>query len=1506
MLHLFAVWGIALKTISKCKVTGRYFGLTCSVALAMALLFILLAVGDTGRVQAQTTGDCSNGVAVAQPSANPGLVSDCEALLAARDTLAGNTSLNWSADVNIRAWDGVFVDSLLNRVVALDLSATLDSEGKALTGQLPPELGRLTYLETIFLGNPNTVCNSEGDECREVDEREHHRLTGPIPAELGNLSNLERLWLFDNQLTGEIPPELGNLANLEVLWLNSNNLSGDIPAELGDLSNLEELLLSDNNLSGEIPAELGGLSNLEWLWLSGNQLTGCIPSDLGDVQDNDLDELGLPFCGSLVTPSPTPEPTPEPTPIPTPSPTATPEPAPTPEPPADSCVSAVSGNGAISGSWDSDCASEDRSGSYASYHTFTLTESANVTIAAESGVDTYLNLLEGAGREGTILHYNDDHDSSEFTLASSTDSGISETLSAGTYTIEVTTYDAGETGEFTLTISGLPAAITPTPEPSPTPGPSPEPTPTPSPTPEPPADECTATVSGDGTITGSWEINCASEGRSGSYASYYPFTLTESADVTITVESSVDTYLFLRQGDGRDGSVVDENDDHDTSDFSLASTTDSGISESLEAGSYTIEVTTYTAGETGEFTLTIGGLPAAVTLTPTPEPTPTPTPSPTATPEPTPTPVDECVEAVSGNGATTGNWSSDCASEGRDGNYASYYTFTLAESADVTITAESGVDTYLYLREGDGRDGTVLHENDDHDTSEFALAASTDSGISASLSAGSYTIEVTTYDAEETGDFTLTISGLPAAVTPTPTITIAFGDLNWPSVRLQTRIAQYIAEMGYGYSTSVESGTARPLFQALRAGNIDVLMEVWLPNQEEDWEEALAEGAVSSPGRSLGTDWQSAFVIPKYLQEQYPDLDSVEDLKEEQYRSLFATDETDGKARLVSCVIGWQCEGVNAKQIEGYGLSEHVHIVNPASGYALSADLTEAYENEEPWLGYQWGTSDTALLLDLVRLEEPAHSDECWATTMACAYEDSTVLVAVNAELPDSAPDFVDVLTEWDFNVDGVYKPVFRWQADNPDANTKDAALWWLRGNNDVWTEWVTADASAAIQESLDSDEIPDGWPEAPSITPEPTPTPTPTPEPPADSCVGTVSGNGTTTGNWSSDCASEGRSGSYASYHTFTLTETADVTITAESGVDTYLFLREGAGRDGSVVDENDDHDTSEFSLASTTDSGISESLDAGSYTIEVTTYTAGETGEFTLTISGLPAALTPQPSMDRAALVALYNATNGDNWTDKENWLSDEPLGEWQGVTTDDDGRVTQIRLWENNLIGSIPADLGNLTSLQRLGLWSNDLSGEIPSELGNLSSLEQMSLDDNQLSGEIPAELGNLSNLSELYLYENQLSGGIPTELGRLTELTGLYLRGNQLNGEIPAELGNLANLRLLTLSNNQLSGGIPTELGRLTELTGLYLRRNQLSGEIPSEFGRLSNLNSLRLEENQLSGEIPSELLALPDLEIMTLWGNQFHGDILTHSSDRNALTSLYNATSGAGWTVTCRT
>ena len=309
-----------------------------------------------------------------------------------------------------------------------------------------------------------------------------------------------------------------------------------------------------------------------------------------------------------------------------------------------------------------------------------------------------------------------------------------------------------------------------------------------------------------------------------------------------------------------------------------------------------------------------------------------------------------------------------------------------------------------------------------------------------------------------------------------PRETIIFSDLNWSSAQLQNRIAQYIVEKGYGYPTDVVFGATLPLFNGLRNGDTHVTMEIWLPNQDEAWNEARANGEVYSVGLSLGKDWQSAFVIPRYLQEQYPELDSVDDLTDQQFKDLFKTAETGDKARLVSCVIGWACEVVNKAQVTGYGLDDHVEIINPGDGAALNADIYGAYEREEPWLGYQWGTNDPALKLDLVRLMEPQYTDQCWFTTKACAYEDATILIAVVPDLPARAPDVVTMLQAWDFNID-IYKAAVQWQDANPDANTNATALWWLNSNQDIWGQWVTSEAAESITIALAAGEIPDGWP---------------------------------------------------------------------------------------------------------------------------------------------------------------------------------------------------------------------------------------------------------------------------------------------------------------------------------------------------------------------------------------------------------------------------------------------
>lgn len=208
------------------------------------------------------------------------------------------------------------------------------------------------------------------------------------------------------------------------------------------------------------------------------------------------------------------------------------------------------------------------------------------------------------------------------------------------------------------------------------------------------------------------------------------------------------------------------------------------------------------------------------------------------------------------------------------------------------------------------------------------------------------------------------------------------------------------------------------------------------------------------------------------------------------------------------------------------------------------------------------------------------------------------------------------------------------------------------------------------------------------------------------------------------------------------------------------------------------------------------------------------------------------PHNDRDKAALIDFFFATNGAQWGANTNWLSDRPLGEWEGVSVDGRGRVTGLFLSGGHLEVEVP--ISALTRLDQLRvLWiHNALGGEIPPELGDMKNLAWLNLEDNQLTGEIPPELGKLKNLGWLNLEHNLLLGDIPPELGSLSNLESLMLEYNRLSGEIPPELGNLSSLLSLTLRENRLSGDIPQELGKLGNLKKLWLRGNDLTGCIPA--------------------------------------------------------------------------
>ncbi len=161
-----------------------------------------------------------------------------------------------------------------------------------------------------------------------------------------------------------------------------------------------------------------------------------------------------------------------------------------------------------------------------------------------------------------------------------------------------------------------------------------------------------------------------------------------------------------------------------------------------------------------------------------------------------------------------------------------------------------------------------------------------------------------------------------------------------------------------------------------------------------------------------------------------------------------------------------------------------------------------------------------------------------------------------------------------------------------------------------------------------------------------------------------------------------------------------------------------------------------------------------------------------------------------DSLALVAIYNSLGGSDWTDNTNWLTGN-LDTWSGIYMAD-GRVTHIDLSNNNLIGSLPQELGNLTQLKSF----------------NMST--------NQITGEIPAGLWQLDSLINISLFLNDLSGTLPEAIGNLTKLESFDIGDNNFTGTLPDTLSSLDSLSLLAMGNNDLTDTIPPLSNALTEL------------------------------------------------------------------------------------------
>jgi Leucine-rich repeat (LRR) protein len=270
-----------------------------------------------------------------------------------------------------------------------------------------------------------------------------------------------------------------------------------------------------------------------------------------------------------------------------------------------------------------------------------------------------------------------------------------------------------------------------------------------------------------------------------------------------------------------------------------------------------------------------------------------------------------------------------------------------------------------------------------------------------------------------------------------------------------------------------------------------------------------------------------------------------------------------------------------------------------------------------------------------------------------------------------------------------------------------------------------------------------------------------------------------------------------------------------------------------------------------------------------------------------------------DSLELVAFYNATGGNNWSNNQFWLSSLPVSNWHGVTVAN-GRVSFLLLAQNNLTGQIPASISNLSAMVFLALDFNQLSGSIPPEFGSLSNLGTCYLNNNQLSGNIPSTFGNLTSLGYLHMENNLLTGSIPSNFSNFSKLINAVFDNNQFTGSFPSPPGSFPALTLLSITHNLLDS-IPHTIGNMTALNSLDMSYNHLKDSIPYSIGNLTALNTLNLDNNQLSGAIPSSLGNFPNLNTLDVSYNQLTGSIPSTISNDHNLEDLYlnnNHLSGA--------
>ncbi len=291
---------------------------------------------------------------------------------------------------------------------------------------------------------------------------------------------------------------------------------------------------------------------------------------------------------------------------------------------------------------------------------------------------------------------------------------------------------------------------------------------------------------------------------------------------------------------------------------------------------------------------------------------------------------------------------------------------------------------------------------------------------------------------------------------------IVIGEGNWQSNAFHSQVAKIIIEEGYGVKVDVVLADTAIMVSSLKANDMDLAMEIWsdnIPSYQDD----LDAGEYVELSTNFDDNTQGLY-IPTYLAEEYPDLQTVEDLKD--YVHLFPNPEGGDKGIIYGGPEGWSATAMLHNKMEAYGLDEFFVFKTINSTPTLNATLASAIANEEPWVGYNWEPTWVTGYYDLTLLEDTEYSPEDFAEGIG-EFPSVEVNVVVNPEFEESFPEITEFLTHYETSSEITSAALAYMENNGVEADA--TAVWFLLENEDLWSPWVTDEAYDNIMDYLNA-----------------------------------------------------------------------------------------------------------------------------------------------------------------------------------------------------------------------------------------------------------------------------------------------------------------------------------------------------------------------------------------------------------------------------------------------------